>query len=74
MHNYLYVKFMLRYHAITECIILYVYIRILMCIACPKDTLIIVYAHLFLSNKRSKSVLIIVMYVYTFNCYHGNMQ
>lgn len=43
-----------------------------MCVACPEDTLIIVYAHLFLSNKRSKSVLIIVMYVYTFNCYCSN--
>lgn len=74
MCNYLYVRFMLQYNAITECILLYVYNCIVMCIACPEDTLIIVYAHLFLSNKRSKSVLIIVTYVYTFNCYHGNMQ
>lgn len=63
---------MLQYNAITEYIILYVYSCIVMCIACPEDTLIIVYAHLFLSNKHSKSV--IVTYVYTFNCYHGNMQ
>lgn len=74
MYNYLRVRFMLQYHAITKRIISYVYSCIVMCIACPEDTLIIVYEHLFLSNKRSKSVLIIVTYVYTFNCYHGNMQ